>query len=84
MYARMLPIPQVLVSHGGVKIARGLFQFETGDVLHQALARTRDQLTWLRRGHQAHANDVADSCVHVINVVDGKFAFEHLPYFSMT
>ncbi|KXZ48048.1 hypothetical protein GPECTOR_30g143 [Gonium pectorale] len=78
-------VEQVLVAHGGVKVSRGLFQFETGDGLHQALARTRDQLPWLRRGHQAHASsgDVANSCVY-INNVSGKFSFEHLPYFSMT
>ncbi|KAG2500990.1 hypothetical protein HYH03_000812 [Edaphochlamys debaryana] len=78
-------VEQVLVAHGGVKVSRGLFQFETGNALHQALARTRDQLPWLRRGHQAHATsgDVADSCVY-INIVRGKFSFEDLPYFSMT
>ncbi|PNW70685.1 hypothetical protein CHLRE_17g730350v5 [Chlamydomonas reinhardtii] len=78
-------VEQVLAAHGGVRISRGLFKFETGNALHLALARTRDQLPWLRRGHQAHASsgDVASSCIYV-NVVHGKFAFEHLPYFSMT
>lgn len=80
-----LPVAQVQVAHGGVKVSRGLFKFGTTDGLHQALARTRDQLPWLRRGHQAHINsgDVASRCVHV-NSVDCKLAFENLPYFSMT
>lgn len=81
----MLPIAQVIAANGGVKISRGLFEFTDADELHRAIACTRDQLPWLRRGDPSHTNsgDVASSCVHV-NIECGKLVWEKLPYFAMT